>query len=385
MHESGSMRYHLHESRLKRCAASLALVSAATVLSIAARPLFGGKSPLAFFILAVLCATACSGAAQGFLATVLSLGIAAFFFGRELFVVPLAQYTLTLFAVIGVAISIVIGRFRLLNQRLSETRDELKLANQKLAEHADALTRSNAELERFAYAVAHDLNAPLRTIGSRTALCLERSGNKIDPESKDSLRLVLRSAESMGNLIKNLLTLARAGHNPDDSETQVNAEDVVKRSLERLRDEIATSGARVEIEPLPLVRANADQLSLLFQNLISNSLKYRNEKSPVIRISATLDGEAWRFLVSDNGIGIDPKYHAKIFEPFQRLHGLGEYGGTGLGLTICERIVSQHGGRIWVESVKGDGSRFYFTLPALGSALPDTPMRAGQATGARSS
>ncbi len=376
------MRYHLHETRLKRCAASILLVSAASVLSIAARPLFSGKSPLAFFILAVLCATAYNGAAQGLLATALSLGIAGFFFGRDLFVLPLAQYTLTLFAAIGVAISIVIGRFRLLNQQLSEARDELKLANQKLAEHADALSRSNAELERFAYAVAHDLNAPLRTIGSCTALCLERSGDKIDRESKDMLRLVLRSAESMGHLIRNLLTLARVGHNASDSETQLNAEDLVRRSLECLRDEIAASRATIEIERLPVIRGNADQLSLLFQNLISNSLKYRNEKSPAIRISAVLEGDAWRFMVSDNGIGIDPKYHVKIFEPFQRLHAVSQYGGTGLGLTICERIVSQHGGRIWVESTKGDGSRFYFTLPALGSTLPvsaDAGLRASSA------
>ena len=364
------MPYRPEEPRLKQYLTSSLLVLAASVASLAVRPLFDGKSPLLFFVLAVLFAAGYGGVVQGLLATALSAAIALFFFDRNILVVVLAQYSLILFAALGVAISLIVGRFRSINEALSRTRDDLQRANQKLEEHADALARSNAELERFAYVVAHDLSAPLRTISTRASVCLERSGAAIDRESKESLALVLSSAKNMGRLIASLLTLARVDHSSADSYARIDTEAVVKRAVEPLRDEIESTRATIEIEPLPAVHGNEEQLLRLFQNLVENSLKYRGEKPPVIRISSAREGSECNFTVSDNGIGIDSKYHAKIFEPFQRLHTRNKYSGEGVGLSICRRIVSQHGGRIWVESSPGGGSRFRFTLPVYAEHQP---------------
>ena len=359
------MPYRPETSRLKHSLVSVLLVVVASVASLAVRPLFDGKSPLLFFVLAVLFAAGYGGTIQGLLATALSAGVALFFFDRNILIVVLAQYTLILFAVLGVAISLILGRFRLVNEALSKAKDDLQLANRKLEEHAGALARSNAELERFAYVVAHDLSAPLRTISTRAKLCLERSSDAIDRESKESLALVLNSARNMGRLISSLLTLARVGHGSAEVQTRIDTEGVAKRCLEALRDEIESTRAVVEIEPLPAVRGNEEQLVRLFQNLVENGLKYRSEKPPIVSISAALEDGEWRFTVGDNGIGIDSKHHAKIFEPFQRLHSRNEYEGEGVGLSICSRIVAQHGGRIWVESSPGSGSRFRFTLPVI--------------------
>ncbi len=372
---------HGQRQRIKQYLASVVLVAAASLLTLAVRPWFDGKSPLLFFTIAVLLAAGYGGVAQGLLATTLSLAVAFTFFREHVLVLVLANYGLTLFAVLGAAISVIMGRLRHANEALSQARDELKLANAKLAEHAEALSQSNAELERFAWAVAHDLNAPLRAISTKTSLCLEHSGSQIDRESKESLAAILRSAKTMSRLIENLLILAGIGHGKMEFGAEVEPGQVAERALQYLREEIDACGALIEIEALPSVRVNEDQLLRLFQNLLSNALKYRSEKPPHIRISAAAEGREWRFSISDNGIGIDPKYHAKVFEPFQRLHSASQYDGSGLGLAICKRIVEQHGGRMWVESAAGKGSRFCFTFPAL--AETQSSRKPAQATQAR--
>jgi signal transduction histidine kinase len=348
---------------LKHYGVSALFVIAAAVLTLAIRPYFDGKAPLFFFTLAVLLAAGYGGAGPGFLATALSFGIALLLFRDHIIVPVLAHSSLTFFAVIGVAVSIVLGRLHHINQALARTRDELRLANEKLAEQTETLSRANGELQRFTYAVAHDLNAPLRTISTMAAFCLERS--KLDREAKDSLSMVVTSAKRMTRLIGDLLTLARVGHDQVTTGTEVDARRVADVALLYLRKEIELSEAEITIDPLPVLRATESELLRLLQNLLSNGLKYRSKKPPHIRVSATQEGAEWRFVISDNGIGIDPKYHIKIFEPFQRLHAASEYDGSGLGLAICKRIVEQHNGRIWVESENGNGARFYFTMPAV--------------------
>lgn len=367
----------LERERIKRCVITFLLVCAAGVLTLAARPFFDGKAPLLFFTLAVLLTAGYGGTVQGVLATGLSIGAALLLFRDHLVVLVLAYSSLTLFGVVGVAASLVLGKLLQANAALSkanvalsQARDELRMSNEDLVDHAEALARSNAELERFAYAVAHDLNAPLRMISTRTALCLEQSKGALPAESRASLATVLSSARSMSRLIENLLTLARVGQDRANALTVVDAGDVAKLALQYLQQEIIASGARIKLSPLPTVLANDGQFLRLLQNLVSNALKYRGEHSPEIQLTATREEDMWCFTVSDDGIGIDPRYHSTIFEPFHRLHSAAEYDGSGVGLAICKRIVEQHGGRIWVESTDGKGARFSFTLQAPMDVAP---------------
>ena len=167
------------------------------------------------------------------------------------------------------------------------------------------------------YAVAHDLNAPLRTISTMAAFCLERSSSKHDREATGSLSTVVASAKRMTRLIEDLLTLARVGHDQVTTSTEVDARRVADVALLYLRKEIELSEAEITIGPLPVLRATETELLRLLQNLLGNGIKYRSKKPLHIRMSATQEGAEWRFVISDNGIGIDPKYHIKIFEPFQ--------------------------------------------------------------------
>jgi len=363
------MRYRFQARLLKQSAISALLVGVASGLTIAIQPLFDGRAPLLFFTIAVILAAGSGGTAQGLLATGLSLGVALALFHDRIVMLVLAQSSLTLFAVLGVVVSIVLGKLNRANQALSQSRDELSLANKKLAEHTEALARSNGELQRFAYLVAHDLKAPLRAISTTIELCVNH-GSELNAELKEPLTLVMSSAKRMDRLIADLLTLAAVSHGEANSGTEVDARRAVYAALQNLRAEVDGSGAMITIDPLPVLWGQEDQLVRLFQNLLSNAIKYRSETRPDIRISASLDDGVWRFLVADNGIGIDPKYHTLVFEPFQRLHRESQYDGSGLGLFICGRIVEQHAGRIWVESAAGKGSRFCFTLPALVNTLP---------------
>jgi two-component system, chemotaxis family, sensor kinase Cph1 len=234
---------------------------------------------------------------------------------------------------------------------------------QMLIEHSLDLARSNEELERFTFAVAHDLREPLRSIEATTQLFLERNKSKLDTDSAHLLDFVVNSAERMKRLIHDLLEFAVVNHQVEARE--VDSQAVVGIAVQQLQESIEQSGATVAIESLPLIGANGDLLLRLFQNLIMNAIKYAGEGAPQIHISAsTSDGETV-FCVKDNGIGIDPKYHLQIFDPFRRLHTASEYEGTGIGLATCKRIVEQHRGRIWVESQPGEGSKFLFAIPKV--------------------
>lgn len=236
-----------------------------------------------------------------------------------------------------------------------------------LAQRAAELERSNAELEQFAYVASHDLQEPLRTIGSYTQLLDERYRGQLDDRADRWIHFIVGGVARMQRMIEDLLTLARVRTEgrafvPTDSAA------VVARVWERLRHQRADSDAQITVDGLPTVVADPGQMEQLIQNLVGNALKYRRAAvSPQVHVAARRRGAGrgaeWEFTVRDNGIGLDMTYASRIFESFQRLHGEEEYEGTGIGLTICKRIVERHGGRIWVQSEPGQGASFSFTLP----------------------
>ena len=235
-------------------------------------------------------------------------------------------------------------------------------ANEQLTRKAQELARSNAELEQFAYVASHDLQEPLRMISSYTQLTLRRYGNLLDGDAKDFMGFVVDGAARMKQLIEDLLAYSRVGTRGKEFQ-RTDCEAAVKRALVNLRAAIGESGATVTNDPLPTLDADESQLVQLFQNLIGNAIKFRGSHAPAIHVSAEEDGDTWILGVRDNGIGIEAQYFERIFMVFQRLHGKGEYPGTGIGLAICKKVVDRHGGRIWVESQHGHGSTFCFALP----------------------
>jgi PAS domain S-box-containing protein len=238
---------------------------------------------------------------------------------------------------------------------------QLRLLNTDLARRAGELSASNAELERFAYIASHDLQEPLRMVSSFLQLLQKKYKGQLDQKADQYIHYAVDGAERMKALIMDLLEYSRVGSGKD-SFGEVDTAMVMQEVGDIFRDKIIAAHALVEIDPLPKVWGDRVQLVQLFQNLLSNALKYHSEKSPSVRIRAREEVGYWLFSVEDNGIGIDAQFFDKIFIIFQRLHNKSDYSGTGIGLAICKKIVERHGGRIWVESRPGDGSTFYFTI-----------------------
>jgi PAS domain S-box-containing protein len=239
---------------------------------------------------------------------------------------------------------------------------ERKRAEELLAKKIDELTRSNAELERFAYVASHDLQEPLRMVASYVQLLAKRYRGRLDADADDFIHYAVDGATRMQQLINDLLAYSRVGtRGKEFSPTDCNR--VVEDALFNLSRAIADSGAEITSDKLPSVMADRGQLVQLFQNLIANGIKFRGAAKPDIHIGVSLAGGEWRFTVRDNGIGIAPEHRDRLFQIFQRLHSREEYPGTGIGLSICKRIVERHGGRIGVDSEAGKGSTFWFTLP----------------------
>jgi PAS domain S-box-containing protein len=237
----------------------------------------------------------------------------------------------------------------------------LRNLNETLQKRAEELKASNLELERFAYVASHDLQEPLRMVTSFLQLLEQRNRDLLDESSKTFLHYAVDGAERMKRLILDLLEFSRLGSNTEEKKL-IDLNAVVENVKIALGKAIEESNAQIQIEPLPQVRGIESQLFQLFQNLIGNAIKYRSTSEPQIKISVSDENKHWKFGVSDNGIGINPKYFEKIFVIFQRLHNKDEYSGTGIGLAIAKKIIERHNGQIWVEPNKESGSVFFFTI-----------------------
>jgi PAS domain S-box-containing protein len=240
---------------------------------------------------------------------------------------------------------------------------ERKQIEEKLQEYARNLKRSNEDLERFAYVASHDLQEPLRNVVSFSQLLSRRYKGKMAPDADEFIEYIIEGGKRMQALINDLLEYSRLNTRAEPFES-INCEELIDRVRQNLFFTIQENNAVIETTPLPSVNADPGQLALVFQNLITNAIKFRGEEPPYIHISAENIGDMWKFAVRDNGIGIDPAFNERIFEIFQRLHTREKYPGTGVGLAIVKKIIERHGGQIWVESEMGGGSTFYFTLPS---------------------
>jgi signal transduction histidine kinase len=240
--------------------------------------------------------------------------------------------------------------------------EALQSANARLDRQALELQRSNAELEQFAYVASHDLQEPLRKVASFTQLLQRRYGGELDERADQYIEFAVDGATRMQRLINDLLSFSRVGRVGGEREI-VAATEIVHAACRNLAGVIEETAADVQVGELPAVCGEVALLTAVFQNLIANALKFRGAEAPVVRISAARDGDAWRFTVADNGIGIDPEYAERIFVIFQRLHTKEAYAGTGIGLALCRKIVEHHGGRIWLDTSVAAGTTFHFILP----------------------
>ncbi|HVV07389.1 MAG TPA: ATP-binding protein [Puia sp.] len=243
----------------------------------------------------------------------------------------------------------------------SRERQQKKYQEEQLADYARELERSNRELQEFAYIASHDLQEPLRMVGSFLQLLQRRHADKLDKEANEYIHYAVDGAERMKRLISDLLNYSRT--HKEQTIEKVDIGETIREALKNLTVSINDSGAMIQFEDMPVLHADPAQMLQLFQNLISNSIKFRKEGViPLIKIAAIKDKEQWLFSVEDNGIGIDQQYAEKVFVIFKKLHSKAKFEGTGIGLAIAKKIVEQHGGKIWFESAPGKGTIFYFTL-----------------------
>ena len=255
----------------------------------------------------------------------------------------------------------------LLRARLSATldrkrlRDEERMRSAELEKVTQALQRSNEDLQRFAYAASHDLQAPIRTITSYLQLLERRLGERLSEEEHELVDFAKDAAKRMSTLVQDLLLYSQASARRRTFEP-VDCEALLATLVSDLKTAVDESQATIVWERLPTVQAEWTSMRQLLQNLVGNAIKYRGTRPPCVQVTASQAGGVWTFCVQDNGLGIAPEYKQSIFEMFQRLHGH-ELPGSGIGLAMCQQIVERFGGKIWVESELGEGSRFYFTIP----------------------
>jgi PAS domain S-box-containing protein len=236
-----------------------------------------------------------------------------------------------------------------------------KKAEESFARQAEELARSNVELERFAYIASHDLQEPMRTVQSFAQLLERDCGGNLPGSAVESLGFITSGVKRMRTLINDLLAYSRVG-SQGAAFGPADCGEICANVLEALKASIESSRAEIAVEALPVVIGDATQLGQIFQNLLVNAIKFRGERTPRIHVSAKETSCEWIFSVKDNGIGIAPEYFERVFIIFQRLHTIEEYSGTGIGLAICKKIAERHGGRIWIESVVGEGSTFHFSI-----------------------
>jgi signal transduction histidine kinase len=246
---------------------------------------------------------------------------------------------------------------------------ERKKAAEALKTVAAELQRSNKDLEQFAYVASHDLQEPLRAVAGFIGLLKKNYKDKLDAEAIEFIDWSVEGAERMQSLINDLLAFSRVG-TKGIAFAPMNMKDALDRALKNLHAAIADSDALVTFggETMPDVIADATQMTQVLQNLVANAIKFRGAARPTVVVGAHRQEASWIISVADNGIGIEPQYYDRIFLIFQRLHTRSQYPGTGIGLAVCKKIVERHGGKIWIESKRGEGTTFYFTIPDRNSA-----------------
>ena len=240
-----------------------------------------------------------------------------------------------------------------------------KMVEAQVKARTQDLLRSNSELEQFAYIASHDLQTPLRHISSYVQLLTSkiRKTNGLDEKTEKWVTYILSGTQQMKDLISDLLSYSRIGRADIDVE-EIDIAKLLEHVVDKLQVPIVATNAKLICGDAPKILGIKSQIEQLFQNLIENALKFKKPNTdPVVTINYEDDGEHWKFSVSDNGIGIDPKYSERIFKMFHRLHSADEYKGTGIGLAICKKVVEFHGGRIWLNSKLDEGARFCFILP----------------------
>lgn len=245
---------------------------------------------------------------------------------------------------------------------------KMKVLLSELDKSNGDLERSNKDLEQFAYIASHDLKEPLRTIGTFTDLLKYKFEANLNDSGKKYIYFITDGVHRMSSLINSLLTYSRAGQESKELE-KVDLNNLISDILADLTIVIDEKNVEVDIEKLPTIYCNRDQMSMLFSNLILNGIKFNTSKQPIITISSSQIEDYWQFSVKDNGIGIPEEYQQQIFEIFKRLHSKEEYEGTGIGLALCKRIVETHAGKIWLESTPEKGSEFHFTIAKVIDAI----------------
>ena len=259
-----------------------------------------------------------------------------------------------------------------MRERILQELAATKNANTILQEHTEELERSNSELEQFAYIASHDLQEPLRKVASFTQLLQRRYAGQLDARADQYIEFAVDGAKRMQALINDLLQYSRVGRSAREP-ALVSSDAALAQARNNLATAMEETGATVETGHLPLVLGELALLTAVFQNLLSNALKFSGGKPPRIVITCTRDEPFWLFSFSDNGIGIDPDYAERIFVIFQRLHERAAYPGTGIGLAMTRKIVEYFGGRIWLDTSYTDGSRFLFTLPMPAETMDEAP------------
>jgi signal transduction histidine kinase len=274
----------------------------------------------------------------------------------------------------GLAADVNTMRLRILRELAT-----VQEANEALAQHAAGLQRSNAELEQFAYVASHDLQEPLRKVTSFCQLLQRRYGGQLDERADQYIDFAVDGAKRMQVLINDLLAFSRAGRSAEEL-GPVACDAALATATANLSTQIAEAGAVIEAGPLPVVRGQLTLMSVVFQNLLGNALKFTGERPPRIVVTAERDGAFWSFSVTDNGIGIEPQYADRVFLIFQRLHERAAYPGTGIGLAMCRKIIEYFGGRIWLDTAVADGACFRFTVPALPADAASEPNEPNEGT-----
>jgi hypothetical protein len=248
--------------------------------------------------------------------------------------------------------------------RIASELESVEQARAALAVRSEDLARSNADLEQFAYVASHDLSEPLRKVANFCQLLERQYSDQLDDRARQYIAFAVDGAKRMQVLISDLLAFSRVGRTTEQFEP-VDTTAAVARAISSLDQRITETGARIDYDRLPVVPGDPTLLSALFQNLIANSVKYHDpDVRPRVQISAYQDRNVWLFTIKDNGIGIDPQYAERIFTIFQRLHLRDQYGGTGIGLALCRKIVEFHRGKIWLAESPGPGATFQFTIPS---------------------